>query len=211
MLMPTIPGSFAELLGAFRACFTAPTFTTFTALCAGLLAQPGPGTVCGMLAAARLAGIWHHARAHRFFTSARWRPDHLGLLLADLIVDRLVEADAPILLAVDDTLFHRASRRLPLAAFHHDPTAPAGRRIGWGHCRVVVGILVKLPFIGHRQVCLPLLARLWHPRDRDHTKLVLAHQMIRLVAARHPNRQLHVVADAAYAGHSLLGLPAGSP
>jgi hypothetical protein len=56
MLMPTIPGSFAELPGAFRGCFTAPIFTTFTALCAGLLAQPGPGTVCGMLTGARLAG-----------------------------------------------------------------------------------------------------------------------------------------------------------
>jgi SRSO17 transposase len=207
MLMPTIPGSFAELLGAFRACFTAPTFTTFTALCAGLLAQPGPGTVTGMLAGARLAGIWHHARAHRFFTSARWRPDHLGVLLCDLIVGLLLGPDQPILLAIDDTLFHRASRRLPLAAFHHDPTAPAGRRIGWGHCWVVVGILVKLPFVPHRQVCLPVLARLWHPRDADHTKLVLAHQMIRLVAARYPNRQVDVVADAAYAGKSPLGLP----
>jgi hypothetical protein len=208
MLMPTIPGSFAALLDRFRGCFTAPTFTTFTALCAGLLAQPGSGTVTGMLTGARLAGIWHHARAHRFFTHARWRPDHLGLLLCDLIVDQLLGADQPILLAVDDTLFHRASRRLPLAAFHHDPTAPAGRRIGWGHCWVVVGILVRLPFIGHRQVCLPVLVRLWHPRDPDHTKLVLAHQMLRLVAARHPHRHLHVVADAAYAGSSPLGLPA---
>jgi hypothetical protein len=209
MLMPTIPGSFAALLGAFRACFTAPTFTTFTALCAGLLAQPGPGTVCGMLAGARLAGIWHHARAHRFFTQARWQPDHLGLLLCDLIVDRLLAADQPILLAIDDTLFHRASRRLPLAGFHHDPTAPAGRRIGWGHCWVVAAILVRLPFVPHRHLALPVLARLWHPRDTTtgHTKLVLAHQMIRLVTARYPNRQLHVVADAAYAGSSPLGLP----
>lgn len=207
MLMPTIPGSFAALLDGFRGCFTAPTFTTFTALCAGLLAQPGPGTVTGMLTGARLAGSWHHARAHRFFTHARWRPDRLGLLLCDLIVGRLLAADAPILLAVDDTLLHRASRRLPLAAFHHDPSAPAGRRIGWGHCWVVVGILVRLPFVPHRQVCLPVLARLWHPRDRDHTKLVLAHQLIRLIAARYPNRQVHVVADAAYAGHSPLGLP----
>lgn len=206
MLMPTTPGSFAALLDGLRGCFTAPTFTTFTALCAGLLAQPGPGTVTGMLTGARLAGIWHHARAHRFFTHARWRPDRLGLLLCDLIVGRLLAADAPILLAVDDTLLHRASRRrLPLAAFHHDPSAPAGRRIGWGHCWVVVGILVRLPFIPHRQVCLPVLAHLWHPRDRDHTKLVLAHQLIRLIAARYPNRQVHVVADAGYAGHSPLG------
>lgn len=207
MLMPTIPGSLADLLGAFRVCFTAPTFTTFMALCAGLLAQPGPGTVTGMLAGARLAGIWHHTKAHRFFTHARWRPDHLGLLLCDLIVGRLLEADQPILLAVDDTLWRRASRRLPLAAFHHDPTAPAGRRIGWGHCWVVVGVLVKLPLVPHRQVCLPVLARLWHPRDTAHTKLVLAHQLIGLVAARYPTRTIHVVADAAYAGSSPLGLP----
>jgi hypothetical protein len=131
MLMPTIPGSFAALLDGFRGCFTAPTFTTFTALCAGLLAQPGPGTVTGMLAGARLAGIWHHTRAHRFFTQARWRADHLGLLLCDLIVGRLLPADQPILLAVDDTLFHRASRRLPLAAFHHDPPPrPGGASAG---------------------------------------------------------------------------------
>lgn len=45
------------------------------------------------------------------------------------------------------------------------------------------------------------------PRDRDHTKLVLAHQLIRLVAARYPTRTIHVVADAAFAGHSVLGLP----
>jgi DDE superfamily endonuclease len=56
-------------------------------------------------------------------------------------------------------------------------------------------------------VCLPVLARLWHPREADHTKLVLAHQMIRLVAARYPTRKVHVVADAAYAGRSPLGLP----
>jgi hypothetical protein len=59
MLMPTIPGSFAELLGAFRGCFTAPTFTHLHGLVRRLLAQPGPGTVCGMLTGARLAGIWH--------------------------------------------------------------------------------------------------------------------------------------------------------
>jgi hypothetical protein len=205
--MATIPGSFADLLAGFRGCFTTPTFTTFTALCGGLLAQPGLGTVTGMLAGARLAGRWHHARAHRFFSHARWRVDHVGLALADLIVTHLLDADSPILLAVDDSLFHRASRRLPLAAFHHDPTAPAGRKVGWGHCWVVAGILVQLPFIGHRHICLPVLARLWHPADPDRTKLVLAHQLIRLLAARYPQRTIHVVADGAYAGHSPLGLP----
>jgi hypothetical protein len=71
----------------------------------------------------------------------------------------------------------------------------------------VAGLLVTLPFLPHRQVCLPVLARLWHPTDTTHTKLLLAHQLIRLVAARYPDRQVHAVADAAYAGHSPLGLP----
>jgi hypothetical protein len=66
----------------------------------------------------------------------------------------------------------------------------------------VVGILVKLPVVPHRHVCLPVLARLWHPRNADHTKLVLAHQMICLVAARYRDRQVDVVADVAYAGKS---------
>jgi hypothetical protein len=86
MLMPSMPGSFAELLGAFRACFTAPTFTTFTALCAGLLAQPGPGTVCGMLAGARLDGLLQPAcrvvRPQRARRRRCRRPPRLGALVS---------------------------------------------------------------------------------------------------------------------------------
>ncbi len=160
-----------------------------------------------MLAGPRLAGIWHHARAHRFFTAARWRPDHLGLLLCDLIVGRLLGADQPILLAVDDTLFRRASRRLPLAAFHHDPTAPAGRRIGWGTAGSWSASWSACRSCPTGHVCLPVLACLWHPREADHIKLVLAHQVIRQVAARYPTRKVQVVADAAYVGNSPLGLP----
>jgi hypothetical protein len=63
--MPTwsLPRSLADLLIVFGPCFTAPTFRTFCALVTGFLAQPGRHTVTGMLAGARLAGRWHHARA----------------------------------------------------------------------------------------------------------------------------------------------------
>ena len=55
--MPTwsVPRSLADLFACFQACFTAPTFQTFTALVAGFLAQPGLRTVTGMLTGARLA------------------------------------------------------------------------------------------------------------------------------------------------------------
>jgi len=54
----------------------------------GQISQTGLRTVTGMLVGARLSGIWHHARCHRFFSNARWSPDQLGLLLLDVIVAR---------------------------------------------------------------------------------------------------------------------------
>ena len=94
--VPTLPGAFTRVLATFRPCFTAPTFQTFTMLVAGLLAQPVARTVCGMLTGAGLARVWHHSRAHRFFSHARWNPGHLGLLLAELTVTQLLPAGAPI-------------------------------------------------------------------------------------------------------------------
>jgi hypothetical protein len=80
-----------------------------------------------MLLGARLSTVWSHHRAHRFFSRARWSVDQLGLLLADLIVNLLVDPDAPIRVAVDDTLMRRSGRKVYGAAWHHDPLA-AGRR-----------------------------------------------------------------------------------
>jgi hypothetical protein len=197
--LETLPASLAGLLWVFRRCFTAPTFRSFCALTAGLVAQPGRRTVCGMLAGAGLAGVWHHSRAHWFFARARWNPDQVGLVLLGLIVDRLVPVGAPLLIAVDDTLFRRAGRKVHAAGWHHDGAAkgPAGNRISWGNCWVVAGIIVAVPFL-QRPVCLPVAARLW--RKDGPTKQVIAGQLVTAIAARCPDHDLHVVADAWYAG-----------
>lgn len=79
----------------------------------------------------------------------------------------------------------------------------------WGNCWVVVGVLVRLPFAAHRQVCLPVLARLWQPRQPRNSKLDLACELVSLIAGHHPERQVQLVADAAYAGRALRGLPLG--
>jgi hypothetical protein len=50
----TLPGTLSYVLDEFRSCFTAPTFETFTAMVAGLVAQPVERTVCGMLTGAGL-------------------------------------------------------------------------------------------------------------------------------------------------------------
>jgi hypothetical protein len=74
-----VPISLRRLLDAFAECFTTPTFEVFQAMVIGLIAQTGQRTVCGMLTGAGLATSWSHHRAHRFFSTARWQVDQIGL------------------------------------------------------------------------------------------------------------------------------------
>jgi hypothetical protein len=207
MLTPSLPRSLADLLIVFRPCFTAPTMRTFQALVAGFLAQPGLRTVTGMLVGARLAGRRHHDLAYRFFATARWSADQVGLVLLELITATVVPAGAPLVLATDDTLWRRSGPKLHGAAWHHDGNGPGRHRPAWGHRWVVVGVIVHLPFLT-RAVCLPILARLWLPGDPDHTPLMLARELLDLVTAHLGDRPVHLVGDAASIGKPLRGLPA---
>ena len=199
----TIPRSLAHLLLVFRGCFTAPTFVTFQALVVGSIAQTRRRTVCGMLLGTGLERWWHHARAHRFFATARWCADAVGLTLLDLIVDRLLPKGSPITVVVDDTLFKRSGRKVFGVAWHHDGAAKGPKPIGFGNCWVVAGIVAQLPFLA-RPVCLPVLARLWRPRHTG--KIAYAREMVEAIAARHTDRLVHAVGDAAYVGEHLRGL-----
>src|SRR6266496_4067783 len=91
--MLCLPSSLNELLLLFAPCFTKPTFQVFRALVVGQVAQNRLRCVTGMLVGARLSETWHHARAHRFFSLARWSVDELGLRVAEVIVQRLLGAD----------------------------------------------------------------------------------------------------------------------
>jgi DDE superfamily endonuclease len=207
MPTPSLPRSLADLLAAFGPCFTQPTFRTFQALVAGFLTQPGQRTVTGMLVGARLAGRRHHDLAYRFFATACWSADQLGLTLLDLIAAMLVPVDAAVVLAVDDTLWRRSGRKLHGVAWHHDGAGPGRHRPAWGHRWVVVGVICHLPFLS-RAVCLPILARLWLPGDPDRTPLLLARGLLDLVTGHLGDRPVHLVGDAAYVGKPLQALPA---
>jgi hypothetical protein len=204
----TLPVSLRELLQVFRPCFTAPTFRTFSVLLAGLIAAPVRRTVCGMLVAAGLAGVWHHSRAHGFFARARWCADQLGLALLGLIVDRLVPTGAPILVAIDDTLFRRTGRTVYATAWCHDGAARGltpRAKLRWGNCWVVAGIVVTVPCLS-RPVCLPVLARLW--RTSGPSKPTLGRQLAHVLATALPDRQVHVVADSHYSTREFRNPPA---
>ncbi len=155
---PTLPPSLVVLLSHLQPCFTAPSFTTFTALVYGLLAQTRERTVCGMPMGAGLSRVWPHHPAHRFFSHAVWSPEQLGLALARLVVTLLVPTGA-VTVAVDDTLFHRSGKEVWAAGWFHDGSAPSRDKVGYGNTWVLLGIVVRLPMLD-RPLCLPVLARL---------------------------------------------------
>jgi len=198
-----VPTSLAPLLSLFGPCFTAPTFETFGVLVVGCLTRVRRRTVTGMLVAAGVSGCWHHSRAHRFFSRARWSTDRLGLVALGMIVERLLDADGPLVVAVDDTLLKRSGPRVFARHLHYDAKAdgPRARRVARGNAWVVAGVVVRPPFL-ERPICLPVLFRLWRPGEGP-TQVALAAELARLIAGTYPDRRLIVLGDGAYAGAAL--------
>ena len=203
-----VPASLMTLLSAFAPLFTVPSFRTFCGLACGFLAQPGKRTVCGMLTGAGLSRAWPHDRAHRFFSRARWNPDELGLAAARMVVSLLVPAGAPVSVAIDDTLFRRRGKKVWAASWFHDGSAQGPAKTGYGNNWVILAVMVRLPGIS-RPTGVPVMAKLVIKGSNSKSRLWLARRMAEKLAAGLPGRQVHVVADSAYAGGELKGLPAG--
>src|SRR5439155_1618029 len=130
--------SLAMLVEVFGSCFTVPTLATFRVLLAGLIAQTGRRTVCGMLVGAGGAEWMPHDRAHRLLSQAAWSIDQEGLAPAPLIVDRPFP-DRSVHVAADAAYHGRPLRDLPdritwttrlarNAVLFHLPPPRTGRR-----------------------------------------------------------------------------------
>jgi hypothetical protein len=224
LLGSSLPKTWSALLHTVRPCFTGPSFATFTVLVSGLAAATGPATVTGAWIAAGAAGVWHHSRGYWLLGRARWSVDQVGDILTRLVVHLLLDPDAPVLIAVDDTLFRRSGRHIHATFWHHNGAATGQRRdrVAWGNNWVIAAIVVPLPF-RTRPMALPVGFALWSPQptttkqrqtakqtgkparnpaaaEPTPTKQVLCCRLVARIAAALPDRAIHVVADAAYAG-----------
>ena len=124
-----------------------------------------------------------------------------------------VKVGAPLRLVVDDTLFGRSGKRVWGAHYLHDGAQPegSGRRTRWANCWVVVVLVVSLPCLGGRMVALPVLFRLFRPKDDQHpdrpSQPELARTMVDMILNRFPGRLVELVMDGAYASKAWRGLP----
>jgi hypothetical protein len=134
-----------------------------------------------------------------------WDVDGLGLALARVVVAAFGIDGQSLLVAVDDTLFHRYGRKVFGVFWQHDGSARGRDGIGRGNCFVIAGLVTTVPFTD-RNVFLPLLFRLHRPKTSA-SKPEQARQLVDLLAAAFGGRRVHVVADNAYRGPAWRDLP----
>jgi hypothetical protein len=148
------------------------------------------------------------------------------MVLARLLVAAFA-ATGMIELAVDDTLCRKRGLTIYGTGMHHDPLIPsrAMKLVSWGHDWVVICLLLRCPFWSPTKVwALPIVFRLDRHRQGltkgkknrskntkgkkkppgQRTRPELALELISLVAAWFPDRQLMVSGDSAYGGKSVL-------
>lgn len=213
--------TFAPLLKSFTHAMTKPTAASFRTLLAGWLLTPHR-TILGMV---RGSGTdRHHSAFHRVFARAKWSIDRVGLALFDLIT---AGAEGQMVtLAGDDTLIPREGVKIFGVGMHRDPQLSSRSHTvtRWGHCWVVLCVIIESRRAPGRVYSLPVLARLYLNKDSAktwrrvyRTKTDLMIGMLETLDAhargkRSPRRicNLHFLGDAAYTAPAVLArIPAG--
>jgi hypothetical protein len=195
----TLPQSWRTLLNNLRPLFARRrSFLLFTILTTGMIAATHRRSIVGMLAALGVGATVSFHSACRFFSAHRWSPDDLGITVARLIVDHLLQPGTAITVAVDETMFKRYGPRIHHSFWSHDGSATGVIKRSKGNKWTVAGIVVDLPHC-RRPVCLPVLCRLWAGRGTT-SSIEFAGEMLTLIAEAFPERTVHGVGDRAYHG-----------
>lgn len=197
--------SLRTFLECWRPALTAPSFERFLVLFAGWVVTSGTHAVTEALVMTAVAGLAHHEAFHRFFSRGSWDPDEVGRLLFHKLLP-LVPQGRPIPAVIDDTLAPKKGPHVFGIASHIDSVRSTKSRkvFSFGHCWVVLSILVKLPF-SSRAWALPVLFRLYRSKkqcaqagDECRKKTQLAREMVDLLAGWVGERVIHLSGDVAY-------------
>jgi len=214
ILMASVNG----ILLNFAAAFTEPTFAVFAVLFTGAVLVKGRHTVTRMMVAAGMHAA-HHARFHRFFSRAKWVMDDLWEQLGRLVVAKLVEPEARIRVAIDETAQRKTGAKIYGVGMVYDnrPKSRKGRDLQWGLTWVVMAVLVRVPLWDGHVLAIPVLARLYRPkrvcrrgRRRFKTKGALALEMVERLVSWLPGRKVLLMVDGAYNDKAMMqNLPPG--
>lgn len=192
----------------FRPALTRPGFIRLVILLTGWVLTEGTHAVTAALVATDVARRRHWAAFHRFFSRGRWCADALGERVFRRIMSTHHEA---IRVVIDDTLATKKGPKIFGLGNHLDPVRSTRRQkiFVFGHCWVVLAILVRVPF-STRAWALPVLFRLYRNvqdcerrRVRHRKKTELAREMLDLVVGWSDGHRVEVAADGAYCNDTL--------
>jgi len=203
-----------SVLEAFRIVLTKPSFGNMLVIVLGWLQTQGPHAITEALLVTGVAGRRHHEAFHRFFSRARWDPDQMGVWLFRQLEPFL--AKEVVRVVIDDTLAPKKGPHVFGISSHVDPVRSTRkhRAFCFGHCWVVLGIVIRVPF-STRTWALPVLFRLYRGKkeaashDADYAKKTeLARELLDKFASWVGDQRIEVAIDAAYCNATVThGLP----
>ena len=199
------------VLEALRPALTEPGWRNLVVLFAGWLRTTDTHAVTEALVVTGVAGKRHHEAFHRFFSRGTWSPDALGERLFGLLLGMLA-ADAPIRAVIDDTLAPKKGPHVFGIGSHLDAVRSTKRQLifCFGHCWVVLAVLVSVPF-SRRAFALPILLRLYRnksecekKRHPYRKKTELARELIEVLASWCGARRIELAMDSAYCNDTVM-------
>lgn len=194
-----------QLLAAFASAFTEPSLRIFFALATAWVICPGRRKITRLYLLAHPEHEAAHDAYHRFIRAGAWMLADLWRLMALTIVSCTYRSGR-ISVDLDDTLYHKAGRKVDGAGWWRDAVRSTGTKMvsAWGLNLVVLTIRVTPPWRGE-PLGLPVNMRLH--RKGGKSLLELADEMVREFCSWFPERQFNLGADGAYATLAGAGLP----
>lgn len=197
----------------FRMSLTRPGFVNLVVVLTGWILTRGQHAVTEALVTTDVARRRHWEGFHRFFSRGTWEPDQLGHWVFDRLAHHL---DATVRVVLDDTIAPKKGPEVFGIGTHLDAvrSTKKHRVFQFGHCWVVLAVLVRVPF-SNRAWALPLLFRLYRNiKDCERRgaaykkKTELGREMLDLLVSWADARRVEVCADSAYCNDTVTrGLP----
>ena len=210
--MPSPSPEIVELLSVFAIAFTAPTWKNGLVLLFGAILTPGRRTVTSALRVMGLEDYPRFEKYHRVLNRNRWQPLLLSKLLLGLIIGLCVPAGMPLLLAVDETLERRWGPKINYLGVFRDPVRSTKKKVVYasGVRWLTMALVIPVPW-AKRQWALPFLSvALLSPKTsaklgkRHRTSVARAGRLLSQVRRWHPEREIVVVGDGAFAAVPLI-------
>lgn len=210
--------AFRSLRLLWEECFasgvTRPGFKNLVVILTGWILTQGPRAVTEALVVTDVSSRRHWEAFHRFFSRGAWEPDELGHAVF-LRLQRWSRSET-LRLAIDDTIAPKKGPNVFGIGTHVDPVRSTKRHrvFTFGHCWVVLAVVVRLPF-STRTWALPVLFRLYRnlkecqrKKAAYKKKTELAREMLDVVLGWVGTRRIEVAADSAYCNDTVSnGLP----